>query len=58
MIHFLALLTDLIADSQCLDTMALSASSFGLANSAMILIFGIVQMVRRWKLRSSLPARA
>lgn len=58
MIHFFALLTDLIADSQCLHTLALRVSSFGLANSAMILLFGMVQMVRRWKLRSSLPTRA
>lgn len=58
MIHFLDLLTDLFLDSQCLHTMALRVSSFGLANSAMILLFGIVQMVRRWKLRNTFPERA
>ena len=58
MIHFLALLTDLIADSQCLRTLALHVSTFGLANSAMILLFGMIQIVRRWKLRNSFPARA
>jgi hypothetical protein len=54
MIHVLALLTDLLTDDQCMHALARNLFASGVANTTIIFLLGILEVIRRRKLRTHL----
>lgn len=58
MIHFLALLIDLLTDSQFLRGLSQSLFFLGAANSALLLLLSVFRIIRRRKLGRAIPSHA
>jgi hypothetical protein len=56
MIRSLVLLLDLLTNSQALEALAHDVFTFGLVNTSIACIFASFEIVRRLKLRRSIPA--